>query len=136
MLAVRDDEVAAARGGISILRAKMTAFILAAVISSAAGTFFAQFILFVDPHTVMALAISVQIILVAVLGGMNSYLGGTIGAMVLIPASQFLSTTFTQRPGVDLTLYGIGLILLVIFMPNGILGLLRHSPRWRKVVGW
>lgn len=136
MLAVRDDEVAAARGGISILKAKMTAFVLAAVISSAAGTFFAQFILFVDPHTVMSLAISVQIILVAVLGGMNSYLGGTIGAMVLVPLSQYLSTTFTQRPGVDLTVYGILLILLVIFMPNGILGLLRHSPRWRKVVGW
>lgn len=136
MLAVRDDEIAASRGGISILKVKMSAFVIAAVISSAAGTFFAQFILFLDPTTVMSLAISVQIILVSVLGGMNSYLGGTLGAMILIPVSQFLSKVFAERPGTDLAVYGVILIVLMLFMPNGILGLLRKSPKWRKVVGW
>ena len=136
MLAVRDDEIAAARGGISIMRAKLTAFIIGAVISAAAGTFFAQFLLFIDPGTVMSLEISVQVILVAVLGGMNSYLGGTVGAIILIPVSQFLSSKFTQSPGADVAVYGVILIVLVIFMPNGILGLLRKSPRWRKVIGW
>tara|TARA_B110000503_G_C7172235_1_gene424915 strand:- start:7835 stop:8875 length:1041 start_codon:yes stop_codon:yes gene_type:complete len=136
MLAVRDDEIAASRGGISILKVKMSAFVIAAIISSAAGTFFAQFILYLDPGTVMSLAISVQIILVAVLGGMNSYLGGTLGAMILIPVSQFLAKTFSERPGTDLAVYGVILIVLMLFMPNGILGLLRKSPKWRKVVGW
>jgi branched-chain amino acid transport system permease protein len=136
MLAVRDDEIAAARGGISVLKAKLTAFVLAGVISAAAGTFFAQFILFLDPGTVMSLAISVQIILVAVLGGMNSYLGGTLGAIILIPVSQLLASTFTERPGTDLALYGVILIILMLFMPNGILGLFRKSPKWRKIVGW
>ena len=136
MLAVRDDEIAAARGGISVLKAKLTAFIIAGVISSAAGTFFAQFILFLDPSTVMSLGISVQIILVAVLGGMNSYLGGTLGAIILIPVSQFLASTFTERPGTDIALYGVILIILMLFMPNGILGLFRKSPKWRKIVGW
>jgi branched-chain amino acid transport system permease protein len=136
MLAVRDDEIAASRGGISILKAKMSAFVIAAIISSAAGTFFAQFILFLDPSTVMSIGISVQIILISVLGGMNSYLGGTIGAIILIPVSQLLSSTFTERPGTDLALYGIILMALMIFMPNGILGLLRKSPKWRKVIGW
>jgi branched-chain amino acid transport system permease protein len=136
MLAVRDDEIAASRGGISVMKAKMSAFVIAAVISSAAGTFFAQFILFLDPGTVMSLAISVQIVLVSVLGGMNSYLGGTLGALILIPVSQLLASTFNQRPGTDLALYGVVLIFLMIFMPNGILGLLRKSPKWRKVIGW
>jgi branched-chain amino acid transport system permease protein len=136
MLAVRDDEIAASRGGISVMKAKMSAFVIAAVISSAAGTFFAQFILFLDPGTVMSLAISVQIVLVSVLGGMNSYLGGTLGALILIPVSQLLASTFNQRPGTDLALYGVVLIVLMIFMPNGILGLLRKSPKWRKVIGW
>ncbi|CAB4838255.1 MAG: branched-chain amino acid ABC transporter permease [Actinobacteria bacterium] len=136
MLAVRDDEIAASRGGISILRAKLSAFVIGAVISAAAGTFFAQFLLFIDPGTVMSLEISVQVILVAVLGGMNSYLGGTVGAIILVPLSQFLSSRFTQSPGADVAVYGLILIFLVIFMPNGILGLLRKSPRWRKVIGW
>jgi len=136
MLAVRDDEIAASRGGISVMKAKMSAFVIAAIISSAAGTFFAQFILFLDPGTVMSLAISVQIVLVSVLGGMNSYLGGTLGALILIPVSQLLASTFNQRPGTDLALYGVVLIVLMIFMPNGILGLLRKSPKWRKVIGW
>jgi branched-chain amino acid transport system permease protein len=136
MLAVRDDEIAASRGGISVMKAKMSAFVIAAIISSAAGTFFAQFILFLDPGTVMSLAISVQIVLVSVLGGMNSYLGGTLGALILIPVSQLLASTFNQRPGTDLALYGVVLIVLMIFMPNGILGLFRKSPKWRKVIGW
>jgi branched-chain amino acid transport system permease protein len=118
------------------MKAKMSAFVIAAIISSAAGTFFAQFILFLDPGTVMSLAISVQIVLVSVLGGMNSYLGGTLGALILIPVSQLLASTFNQRPGTDLALYGVVLIVLMIFMPNGILGLLRKSPKWRKVIGW
>lgn len=136
MLAVRDDEIAAARGGISVMRAKLSAFVISAVISAAAGTLFAQFFLFIDPGTVMSLAISVQIILVSVLGGMNSYLGGTIGAVILIPVSQFLASRFTQSPGADVAIYGVVLVLLVMFMPNGLLGLFRRSPRWRKVFGW
>jgi branched-chain amino acid transport system permease protein len=136
MLAVRDDEAAAARGGISVLRSKLSALVISAVITSAAGTFYAQFYLFIDPNSVMSLNLSIQIVLVVALGGMNSYLGGTVGAIILVPTAQFLSVQFASFPGVDLALYGVALVLIMMYMPFGVLGLLRKSPRWRKVIGW
>ena len=72
----------------------------------------------------------------AVLGGMNSYLGGTVGALLLVPLSQALSTRLAGAPGVDLAIYGLVLTGLTLFMPYGVLGLLRGSPRWRRVIGW
>jgi branched-chain amino acid transport system permease protein len=136
LIAVRDDEVAAARGGIDVSRRKLTALALSAAIAAAAGTFYAQFILFIDPGSVLGITLSVQIVLMAVLGGMNSYLGATVGAALLVPLSQYLSTELGDAPGVDLAIYGAVLVALMLYMPFGILGLLRHSPRWRSVIGW
>lgn len=136
LVAVRDDEVAAARGGIDATRRKLTALAISAALTAAAGTFYAQFILFIDPGSVLGLTLSVQIVLMAVLGGMNSWLGGTVGALLLVPLSQYLSTALAGHPGVDLTIYGLVLVALVLFLPRGLLGLLRHAPRWRSVVGW
>jgi branched-chain amino acid transport system permease protein len=136
LVAVRDDEVAAARGGINVSGRKLAALAISAAIAAAAGTFYAQFILFIDPGSVLGVTLSVQIVLMAVLGGMNSYLGGTVGAVLLVPLSQYLSTKLGGRPGVDLAIYGVVLVLLVLYLPYGILGLLRRSTRWRSVIGW
>lgn len=136
LTAVRDDEVAAARGGISPSRRKLAALALSAAIAAAAGTFYAQFILVIDPSSVFDITLSVQIVMMAVLGGMNSYLGATVGAVILVPISQYLSNTFSAHPGVDLASYGAVLVLLTLYLPYGLLGLLRHSPRWRGVIGW
>jgi len=136
MLAVRDDEAAAARGGISVLRLKLISLMISGAICAAAGTFFAQFYLFLDPSTVLGLALSLEIVLVAVLGGMNSYLGATVGALVLVPTSEVLAINLQGYPGADLAFYGVALVLIMLFMPYGLLGLLRKSPRWRKVIGW
>jgi len=136
LVALRDDEVAAARGGIDVSRQKLLAFALSAALAAAAGTFYAQFFLFIDPGAVLGLALSVQIVLMAVLGGMNSYLGGTVGALLLVPLSQWLSTRLSGVPGLDLVIYGAILVTLMLYMPYGILGLLRRSPHWRRVTGW
>jgi branched-chain amino acid transport system permease protein len=136
LIALRDDEVAAARGGIHVSRQKLIALAISAAIAAAAGTFYAQFMLFIDPNTVFGLTLSVQVVLMAVLGGMNSYLGGTIGALLLVPLSQLLSAKLSGVTGVDLVIYGAILVLLMLYMPYGVLGLLRKSPHWRKIIGW
>ncbi len=136
LIATRDDEVAAVRGGIDVSRRKLAALAVSAAVAAAAGTFYAQFVLFIDPGSVVGITLSVQIVLMAVLGGMNSWLGATVGAVLLVPLSQYLSTALAGRPGVDLAIYGAVLVLLMMFMPYGILGLLRHSGRWRSVIGW
>jgi branched-chain amino acid transport system permease protein len=136
LVAVRDDEIAAARGGINVSRRKLAALAISAAATAAAGTFYAQFILFIDPASVFGITLSVQIVLMAVLGGMNSYLGGTVGALLLVPLSQYLSTRLSGHPGVDLAIYGGVLVVLMLYLPYGILGLLRRSHRWRGVIGW
>jgi branched-chain amino acid transport system permease protein len=136
LIAVRDDEIAAARGGINVSRRKLLALAISAAIAAAAGTFYAQFVLFIDPASVFGLTLSVQIVLMAVLGGMNSFLGATVGALLLVPLSQFLSTKLSGHPGVDLAIYGVVLVVLMLYMPYGILGLVRGSARWRGVIGW
>ena len=92
--------------------------------------------LFIDPGSVFGLSLSVQVVLMAVLGGMNSYLGATIGAALLVPLSQVLSAQLDGTTGLDLVIYGGILVALMLYMPYGVLGLLRRSPRWRKVIGW
>jgi branched-chain amino acid transport system permease protein len=67
---------------------------------------------------------------------MNSFLGATVGALILVPLSQYLSTELAGVTGVDLAIYGAILVALMLFMPYGLLGMLRKSPRWRKVIGW
>ena len=136
ILAVRDDEVAASRGGISMLRSKLVAFVITAMITAAAGTFYAQFFQFIDPSAVIGLILSIQIMIVAALGGMGSFLGGTIGAMILVPIGELFKIQFSGITGVDLIFYGLVLVFVMMYMPFGILGGLRKSPRWRKVIGW
>lgn len=136
VLAVRDDEAAASRGGISVLKSKLAAFVITAMITAAAGTFYAQFFLFIDPSAVIGLVLSVQIMIVAALGGMGSFLGATVGAMILVPIAEVFKIQFSGFTGVDLIFYGLVLVLVMMYMPYGILGALRKSPRWRKVIGW
>lgn len=136
LMAIRDDEAAAARAGIVVSRVKLIAFALSAAICAAAGTFYAQLFLFIDPLSVFSIDLSIQIILMAVLGGMGSFLGGTLGALILVPAAQFLAGALSGTAGADLMIYGVILVLLMLFMPYGILGTLRNAPRWRRVIGW
>jgi len=136
ILAVRDDEAAASLGGVSVLRTKLTAFVITAMLTAAAGTFYAQFFLFIDPGAVMHLSLSVQIIVIAALGGMGSFMGATLGALVLVPVSQVLASEFAGIPGLDLLLYGLILVLIMMYMPYGLLGTLRKKPKWRNIIGW
>jgi branched-chain amino acid transport system permease protein len=136
LMAIRDDEAAAARAGIAVSRVKLIAFALSAAICAAGGTFYAQFFLFIEPPAVLGINLSILIIVMAVLGGMGSFLGATLGAAILVPAAQFLSGALARTAGADLAVYGVILLLLMLFMPYGILGSLRNSPRWRRVIGW
>jgi branched-chain amino acid transport system permease protein len=136
LVALRDDEAAAARAGIDVTRTKTLTFALSAALAAALGTLYAQFYLFVEPASLMSLNLSIQIIVVAVVGGAPSFLGPTVGAALLVPLGQFLTTTFGSKSGADLAVYGLLIVLQTLFMPSGILGLLRHAPHWRKAIGW
>lgn len=118
--------------GVDVVRYRLYAIMISAFLTSMAGTFYAQYILYIDPDSVMILAISVQIVLVAMLGGASTVLGPVIGAAVLVPLSEYSRAWLGYKgTGMDVIIYGTLITLISMYQPNGVWGaitkLLRRS---------
>jgi branched-chain amino acid transport system permease protein len=120
MRAVADDDVAAAAAGVPATRTRLIATAISIALSSLAGCFYVTYVAFVDPTSAFALDVSLKVVLLAILGGLGRSYGPLIGAIILIPADSWLAGAFPG--GVHLLLYGALLVVLVLFLPQGILG--------------
>ncbi len=108
----------------------MLAYMLSAAIVSIAGSLYAQFLLYIDPSMLMTLQISMMIVLVAVMGGIGTVYGPIIGAVVLTFISETTRVYLGKFGAFDMILYGSLVILIVLFLPGGILSIFkRRSPR-------
>jgi branched-chain amino acid transport system permease protein len=113
--------------GISFRRYRMIAIMISAFLSAAAGTFYAQYVLYLDPESVLVLSISTQIVLVTMLGGAGFLFGPVIGAAVLIPLSEITRIKLGDKgTGVDLILYGALITLISVYQPKGVWGFLSN----------
>lgn len=113
--------------GISFVRYRLWAITISAFLSAAAGTFYAQYVLYLDPESVLILPISVQVVLVAMLGGAGSLFGPVIGAAILIPLAEITRIKLAEKgTGVDLMLYGALITLISVYQPKGVWGLLSN----------
>jgi branched-chain amino acid transport system permease protein len=132
LAAIREDQEAAAAVGVPVARYKQHAFSFSAATVAIAGAFFAQYVLFVDPDSVLELAISIQITIAAVLGGVKSMWGPVIGATVLLSLTE-TARLYLGGTGEALNLVAYGLLVMVIaaFEPNGLIGLAQRF-RWRR----
>jgi branched-chain amino acid transport system permease protein len=123
--AISEEEDAAASIGINVSRAKLTVTMLSAAMTCIGGVLYAQYQLYVNPDTVSGIGISLQMVFGVIAGGMFVMLGPTVGAIFLLVLSESLRVLIgNQALGVDITIYGLLLILFIIFMPKGILGAL------------
>lgn len=131
--AIKNDQEAARALGVDVLRYKLIAIVLSASLTAVLGTFYAQYLLFVDPETTMRLELSVLIALVAILGGVGTIVGPLLGAVVLIPLAE-LSRGWLGGGGntLDLVLYGGLVVLIAVFQPNGLVALFRRPRRTRR----
>lgn len=128
--AISEDETAAASVGINITREKLRVTVISAGLTALGGGLFAQYLLYLNPDTVSGIGVSLQIVFAAIAGGMYALLGPTIGAVLTIALTEGLRILFgTNFIGAANTIYGILLILFIIFMPHGIAGLLEAKPR-------
>jgi branched-chain amino acid transport system permease protein len=129
--AIREDAEAAASLGVPVARYKQRAMALSAALTALGGTFYAQYVLFIDPDSVLPLSLSILICLVAVLGGVGTLWGPLVGAAVLVPLGEGTRVLLGgSGKAVDLVVYG-GLIMLVsVFQPSGLVGL---AGRWRRL---
>jgi branched-chain amino acid transport system permease protein len=126
--AIREEEAAARSVGVPVLRFKQIAIALSAALTACAGTFYAQYVLFIDPGSVLPLSLSIQICLVCVLGGAGTVLGPLLGAAVLVPLSE-ASRVLLGGSGrsLDLVVYGLLIMLISAFEPAGLAGIARRT---------
>ncbi len=128
--AIREDQDAAASLGIPVARYKQRAMALSAGLTALGGTFYAQYVLFIDTESVLPLSLSILICLVAVLGGVGTLWGPPIGAAILVPLSEgtrvYLGGT---GKAIDLLIYGALIMLISVIQPGGIMALARRGRR-------
>lgn len=121
--AIGEDETAAASVGIPVTRCKLGITVLSAALTAVGGVAYAQYISYVNPETLAGIDVSLRIVFAAVLGGMFSLLGPTVGSALTISLAELLRVAFGLRLiGMAETIYGLLLILFIIFLPAGICG--------------
>ena len=124
--AISEDEEAAASIGIDVMREKLRVTVISAALTALGGAIYGQYFMYLNPETVSGISVSLQIVFAAIVGGMYDMLGPTAGALVTISLNEGLRVGFgTHFIGAANTIYGILLILCIIFMPRGIVGMLQ-----------
>jgi branched-chain amino acid transport system permease protein len=133
--AISEDEDAAAAAGVDVTAEKLKITLLSALMTALAGAIYCQYQMFITPDTVSGIAVSLQMVFAAIVGGLFVSLGPTFGAIITILLAETLRIGFgTKAVGWDNLVYGVLLVLFIIFLPKGILGSLldRLKPQ-RKV---
>ncbi len=126
--AIRQSEIASQTMGIHLAKYKTSAFAVSAFYTGIAGGLFAYVITHISPDS-FNLGVSIDFIAMIVIGGMGSLLGSIIGAIILTGLQQLLA----GLPQVQMLIFGVALILFMIFMPRGISGMIFDwKGRWEK----
>ncbi|HEV2300607.1 MAG TPA: branched-chain amino acid ABC transporter permease [Stellaceae bacterium] len=128
LIAVGEDEDAAEAIGVNALRVKRDIYLISAFLTALAGTFYVQYIYFIDPNTAFSFNISVEAALVAIVGGIGTLWGPVVGTVLLEGASALLQSWLgSSHGGVQLTVYSLILIAVILWRPNGLLGILTQA---------
>lgn len=122
LVAIRENQDAAGSLGVPVLRYKLIAMAISAAIASMAGTFYAQYYGFIDPTVVFAASVSVEAIIPCIIGGSGTLGGPLLGALIIVPLQEISNNMFEGVNGVNMIIYGVLIVLFVVFCRNGIYG--------------
>ena len=136
MVAIRDSEISAQSMGIHLARYKTFAFAISAFITGLAGALFAHYVRYLAPDAFDVL-LSVQFVTIVFVGGLGSLHGVIFGALFVRLLPQFIAIIrddlpfgIGRLPGLEPSLFGLVLVLVILFEPGGIYG------RWIKMKHW
>jgi branched-chain amino acid transport system permease protein len=131
--AISQEEDAAASVGMNVTKLKLGVTMISALMTCFGGVLYAQYQLYVNPETVSGIGISLQIVFGAIVGGMFVRLGPTVGAAITLLLAEVLRLAIGHDVhGLDTTIYGLMLVLFIIFMPKGILGAILEKREKRR----
>ncbi len=123
MEAISQEEDASESVGINVTRTKLLITMVSAALTALGGAVYGQYQLYINPDTVSGVALSLQIVFAVIAGGMFTQLGPTVGAVFTLLLAEGLRVALGHEVhGLDSTIYGLMLVLFIIYMPNGILG--------------
>jgi branched-chain amino acid transport system permease protein len=132
LIAIRENEDAAEALGVNAFRCKMYAIMITGGMGGAAGTFYAQKYLYLDPPIAYGVAQSIEMLLVTIVGGLGTVFGPLVGSFVLHGVNE-VSRHYISEPGLSLIVYGVILVGIVGFLPDGLIGLFKS--RVKKISG-
>lgn len=125
LAAIRENEDAARALGINVFNEKVKVLILSGALCGMGGAFFAQYFLYIDPTIVFGVDKSVEMLLVSMIGGAGTVYGPLIGAVLLAGVSD-VTRALTDVQGLSLVLYGTLLVIIIAFLPNGLIDLFKR----------
>jgi branched-chain amino acid transport system permease protein len=129
LLAIREDIDSAEAIGINTVKVRVAALSLSALLAGAAGGFYAMYLRYIDPDAVFSISLSVEMVFIAVVGGLTTVFGPLIGAVFLVT----LGETFREHFLVGhLIFYGVFMMVAIRYMPEGIWGKLRLVINLRR----
>jgi len=121
LVAIREDEDAAEALGVDTFRYKMLAYAVSAALTALGGTFYAYYQFYLQPNTVLSMHHSVDIMIRPIVGGSGTILGPVLGSFLLELLGEFSRTYFaTGAAGLSVVIYGVLLIMVVLFLPRGV----------------
>ena len=130
LAAIRENEDAARALGIDTYTEKVKVMMLSGAIAGLGGCFFAQYFLYIDPTIVFGVDKSVEMLLVSMIGGAGTVYGPLLGAILLAAVSDLTRAVFDVQ-GLSLVIYGALLVVIIAFLPHGLIDLLQRLGRRR-----
>jgi branched-chain amino acid transport system permease protein len=127
LVAIGEDEDAAEAIGVDAPRIKRDIYMISAFLTALAGTFYTQYIYFIDPATAFNFSVSIEAALVSIVGGIGTLWGPVIGTVLLETTSALLQSWLGgSTGGIQLTVYSIILMAVILWRPTGIMGFINE----------
>jgi len=130
LMAIREDEDTALSVGVNTANQKLYALLLSAAITALGGALYGSLFLYIVPDQVLPLEISTELAIVAMLGGAGTLAGPIVGALILETASEVFKNFFKEA---NMLIYGVLIIVVVLFLPGGIVGTLKLKETPQKL---
>jgi len=127
LLALGEDQDAAEAVGIDVPRTKRDIFMLSSFLTALAGTFYVQYIYFIDPNTAFNFDISIKAALVSIVGGVGTLFGPLVGTVLLETTAALLQSWLGNQAGVQVTVYSLILMAIILWRPTGIMGFAQEA---------
>jgi branched-chain amino acid transport system permease protein len=132
LVAIGEDQDAAEAIGVNAPRIKRDIYMISAFLTALAGTFYTQYIYFIDPATAFSFNISIEAALVSIVGGIGTLWGPVIGTVLLETTSALLQSWLgSSTGGIQLTVYALILMAVILWRPTGLMGMLNEMLQRR-----